>query len=66
MVVFLNILKTVGIKLLWSFIGEKIIAKVAFGGLRMLAKRTTNHLDDEIVEDAYARYTGGVVNSKGQ
>ena len=52
----LGILKSVAIKIVMSFFGEKLVGKAVFGLLAQLAKSTDNKLDDEIVEDARKRF----------
>ncbi|WP_172971731.1 hypothetical protein [Salinivibrio sp. VYel6] len=42
--------------LVWSFFGERLLTKAAFGILGIVAKQTDNKLDDELVAEAKKRY----------
>lgn len=42
--------------ILWSFVGEKVIAKFVWWFLEKAAKYTTNGIDDELVQLAKRQY----------
>ncbi|WP_158012899.1 hypothetical protein [Salinivibrio kushneri] len=49
-------MKTVVKNVAWSFFGERLLTKAAFGILGVVAKQTDNKLDDKLVAEAKKRY----------
>lgn len=53
-----KIIFTVLKKILWSFFGEKIIAKLVWMFLEYAARQSTNSMDDQAVKMAKSAYYG--------
>ncbi len=56
MPVVLKVLLMVLKRVLWSFFGEKILAKGVWWFLEYASKKTTNSIDDDMVATAKAAY----------
>lgn len=51
-----GVLGKIGLKLLTSFLTEKVLAKLMFALLKRFAKMTANKIDDELVADVEKAY----------